>query len=641
MPSPQSQFCLPRRRRRAAASTLVLLAVATLSACGWGETAKPAPSPVPSVGSAAGRFVGSEACGSCHASEFEAWGKSSHRATLRPWSASEPLRAAGSHGPFHLGADGQATGPGTDGSPLTGRVEFLLGGRDREDVLVRLPDGRLQVFPLSYDVGKGVTFAPLTALAGGNAPPADTVEYWTRAGRNADLACYGCHATGQILTVAGRSPSGLALPASQLVETGVGCEACHGPGGPHIDAATKRQPSRSLVRLAKGTGAATSIATCASCHALREVLASPFSSAPAHRYGEPLTVASDPLLSVPSNFEFRDPLFPDFRPATFQQEAVAFGQNGCATKGGMVCASCHDPHAGGTVPALAAADGGDSICAPCHAPVVKAGREHAGRDPAAPGGRCLDCHMPATLRGPASSPSRDHLFAVATSEGRRRIARAVASARERGREGVTELGRQARDAGAPWFVRWASLQHLVAPMPGPVPLEAREAAKSALSDPDPALRRAAARALARIGDARDAEAIQRASSDEDPWVALDAARALGALGLPTAGGRLLQLLQRPDLAADARAQFAYGHACVVGQDHARGEKALRRALELNPYLLPAMNDLGLALVGQGRRDEARAVWRTALDVNPRLATARDNLAQLDQSRENQRENTDR
>jgi Flp pilus assembly protein TadD len=100
-------------------------------------------------------------------------------------------------------------------------------------------------------------------------------------------------------------------------------------------------------------------------------------------------------------------------------------------------------------------------------------------------------------------------------------------------------------------------------------------------------------------------------------------------------------VQRPDLVADARAQFAYGHACVVGQDHPRAERALRKALELNPYLLAAMNDLGLALVGQGRTDEARQVWKAALDVNPRLATARDNLEQIDQPRENKRESSER
>src|SRR5262249_37655809 len=156
-------------------------------------------------------------------------------------------------------------------------------------------------------------------------------------------------------------------------------------------------------------------------------------------------VAADPLLTIPSNFEFRDPFFEDLRPATYQQEAVAFGQNGCAAKGGMSCGSCHDPHAGGTVTALTAAAGGDAICAPCHAKVVARGREHAGP------GTCLDCHMPKTLRGPASSPVRDHTFAVEKAPARRAIARAVASARERGKSGMVELGKLAGDPGAPWF----------------------------------------------------------------------------------------------------------------------------------------------------------------------------------------------
>jgi predicted CXXCH cytochrome family protein len=587
--------------------------------------------------------VGSETCRPCHAREFELWSASGHREALRRWSPEIPLKAASPspRNAFRLREDGVASGPGTDGKEVTGRVEFVMGGRHRQDVLVRLPDGRLQVFPVSFDADQGAPFEPLVALAGGHAPPPDTVDFWMRAGRNADLACYGCHATGQVLTVAGKSPSGLALPASQFVETGVGCEACHGPGGPHVDAAREHKPSGSLVSLPKGVPGPESVATCASCHALRDLLPSPFAAAPAHPYGAPFTTASDPALSVPSNFEFRDPLFEDLRPATFQQEAIAFGQNGCARKGGMSCAACHDPHAGGTVPALTSPDGGDGICAPCHAPVVAAGRRHAGRSAEDAGGRCLDCHMPRTLRGPGSAPVRDHTFATARAPSRLTLARAVGRARGRGRDGMLELARVARDPSAPWFLRWASLQLLVAPEPGPVPQEVREAARAALTDPEPALRRAASRALARVGDARDGEAVHRATSDDDPWAALDAARALGALDVATAGGRLLQLLQRPDLVGDARAQLAYGHACVVGQDPVRGERALRKALELNPYMVAAMNDLGLALVAQGRSDEARAIWATALDVNPRLATARENLANLDQPRDSQRENKDR
>jgi cytochrome c-type biogenesis protein CcmH/NrfG len=63
----------------------------------------------------------------------------------------------------------------------------------------------------------------------------------------------------------------------------------------------------------------------------------------------------------------------------------------------------------------------------------------------------------------------------------------------------------------------------------------------------------------------------------------------------------------------------------VGQDAPRAETALRRALDVNPMIVPAINDLGLALLGQGKRDQAIAAWRRALDINPRFRPARQNL----------------
>jgi superkiller protein 3 len=100
---------------------------------------------------------------------------------------------------------------------------------------------------------------------------------------------------------------------------------------------------------------------------------------------------------------------------------------------------------------------------------------------------------------------------------------------------------------------------------------------------------------------------------------------MGLLGSPAVGARLLLLLKRPDLIADARAQYLFGHACLVGQDAPRAETALRRALVLNPMIVGAINDLGLALMGEGKDDEAIASWKRALDINPRFAAAQRNL----------------
>ncbi len=650
------------------ASILASAVTLALSGCGGGASSRsagPSPSPQPSaapvvaVGSASGRFVGSEACRSCHASEYDAWAKSRHRSTLRAATDSPAPRILGAklQAPYSAAADGTITGPGTDGKPVKGRAAFVIGGHRREDLLVRLDDGRIQVFPVSFDVDRGDTFEPLREIGGG-APPADVVEFWTRVGRNADVACYGCHATGQTVEVAARSPSGLVLPASKWVEPGVGCEGCHGPGGPHIDAAKAGSPAKGPILLgASAKGAATD--ACAACHGLREVLPSPFSDAPAHRYGQSITVAAEPVLSMGSNAEFREPYFADLRPSTYQQEAIAFGQSGCARKGGMTCAACHDVHSG-ELRAGVLDEKPSSPCASCHAEIAAAALKHSGHAPGTPGGRCLDCHMAPMLRGPGHRPARDHSMAPpiaeplhvpaacaachgsakdaakvsaawkqrvpsAASNRRAAIVAAVDQDNAGKAESSASLARLAASDDQGWFVRWASLQKVALGRSGPAPEPDLVPIRNALSDPNPAIRRAAARALGNRGRPVDAEALKRASDDPDPWAAIESAHALGVLGAPIAGARMLQLLSRPDLVADARAQYLYGHACLVGQDFPHAEQALRRALELNPIMVGAINDLGLALIGEGKKEPAIAAWNRALDLNPRFSAAKRNL----------------
>jgi tetratricopeptide (TPR) repeat protein len=149
--------------------------------------------------------------------------------------------------------------------------------------------------------------------------------------------------------------------------------------------------------------------------------------------------------------------------------------------------------------------------------------------------------------------------------------------------------------------------------------------RAALSDPNPALRRAAARGLGRFGRKTDFAVLAAARQDPDPWTALAAAQALAALGAPEAGTVLGEVALRPDLVDDARAQYAFGHAALLARDLRHAETALRRALGLNPLMVGARNDLGLCLVGQGNREGAIAEWMLALEINPRFASARQNL----------------
>ena len=150
--------------------------------------------------------------------------------------------------------------------------------------------------------------------------------------------------------------------------------------------------------------------------------------------------------------------------------------------------------------------------------------------------------------------------------------------------------------------------------------------RALLKDSNPSLRRAAARGLGRFGRSTDIDALRAAAQDFDPWTALAASHALLALRAPDADRVLDTVTSRADLADDARAQYTLGHRNLLAKDLAHAETTLRRALTLNPMMVGAMNDLGLCLMGQGHAREAVAEWRRALEINPRFAAARQNLA---------------
>lgn len=656
---------ISRRLRDPLSLSIVLLALGA-AACGRGDTppgggpsAPPGVATAP-VGGPGGHFVGSDACRDCHAAEFAGWTGSRHKSTLRPWKGGDPLPLfqAKLEAPYYLSPDGTVEGPSSGAGAAHGRIAYRFGGRHREELAVRLDDGRLQLFPIAYDVDRHASFEPLRELAGGASPPPDTVDFWTRVGRNVDLACYGCHATGQVVVSEGVSPEGLVLPGSRWIEPGVGCEACHGPGGAHVEAARAGHAATVRTALA-GAAPAAIVDACAACHGLREILPSPFSADPAHRDGAPLYQAADPLLSVGSNFEFREPFFGDLRPATYQQEAIAFSQSGCARKGGLTCSRCHDPHSGSPTSAVAGADGGDGLCASCHSAQAALGERHTLHAAGRPGGRCLDCHMATIVRGPASVAARDHTMAPPTAvagtipaacvschtdasavrevaEAWQRVKEGPAARRRRETgeaidgvetpKGLAALERIVLDADRGWFQRWASLQRIAGASTVRRDDVLAGALTGALADPNPALRRAAARAFGRFGRPTDFPALEKALEDRDPWTALAAAQALVALGAPSADAKLSGLLLRSDLVTDARMQYAFGHSRVLARDWDHAEPALRRAIELHPMMVGTISDLGVCLRAKGKKEEAEAAWRRALAINPRFTSARINLA---------------
>jgi predicted CXXCH cytochrome family protein len=161
---------------------------------------------------------------------------------------------------------------------------------------------------------------------------------------------------------------------SDLVEVGIGCEACHGGGREHATDPNVRmalEPTARWLDFALPSGTAEAqVRVCARCH---QVL---FSHYPFTWEGGRRTTGAGG--SHINSGEARD-----------------FLLGACA--GALACTRCHDPH-GGSDPAklrALATPAGNAICTDCHADLRDGARlrAHAHHEPEGAGGACIACHM--------------------------------------------------------------------------------------------------------------------------------------------------------------------------------------------------------------------------------------------------------
>lgn len=591
-------------------------------------------------------YVGSASCANCHGAEATAWAGSHHALA---WTEPTSDHVLGDFGNsvyddgttrarfFREGGRYMIETAGADGATRAFPVIGVAGWAPLQQYLLEPSPGRTQAFDLAWDIAGRRWFPVL-----GDLPPPGDGLHWTGPYKSWEARCAECHATG----FARHYDAATRTYAPTGAETGVGCEACHGPGAAHVRwAADGTAPAAGLtphgLTVDLSASAEAEVQQCATCHARREA------------FGD-----GNPLPGTPFHDAFGLSLlragvyFPDGSIDAEDYEYGSFLQSKMYAAG-VRCSNCHEPH-GATLRAE-----GNAVCTQCHAPAGNPAfpglRLAAYDDPAhtfhpagSPGSACVACHMP-TRTYMGVDVRRDHYFRVprpdlaaagvldacTTCHGDRgvdwaatEIARRFPDPVHRGPGYATTFAAARWDAASQGpallaiaegpgagIVR-ATAVELIPPISDPATIRRLTAL---LGDPDPLVRAAVARPLAGL-PAEQRLAIL-ASTLTDP---VRAVRIAGARALVEARGD-------DDALAAARAelttalatnadfpetQLQIGGLSLRMRDWARAEAAFQEAASLDPQLVDAWFMLVRIRAALGNRAGASAALAAALRANP-------------------------
>jgi len=367
-------------------------------------------------------YVSSRACQSCHPGEYASWHRSFHRTMTQlatPETVLAPLERA------RVIVDGRAIELERRGEEVWATLPdpdepFATAPLVRRQVLMTTGSHHYQAYWIRGRRGNELRLLPAVYLLGEKRfiPRRDAFLQPPSAHARAvrwNSNCVQCH------SVAGRpqhdEPSDRF--ATEAVELGIACEACHGPAEAHV--ARHRNPftrwSSRYGEAADDTivqpgrlGAERSSEVCAQCHSYfvprdeERWWQSGFSEI--YRPGQSLE-RSRLLLSYA---EHKDggAIDADFASVFWADGTIRIGgreHNGllasaCFQRGQgerkLGCLSCHSMHQSEPDDQLSAEARGDAACSRCHADIARQGSAHTHHRPESSGSRCYGCHMPFT-----------------------------------------------------------------------------------------------------------------------------------------------------------------------------------------------------------------------------------------------------
>ena len=573
-------------------------------------------------------FVDETKCASCHASQAAAFAKSNH-AKAMAIASDKSVRANFNNTSFeHNGLVSTffrqdkrffVRTEGPDGKQAEFEVKYTFAYEPLQQYLADIGGGRLQALDLAWDTEKQQWFW----LGDGKPAKPGSTFHWTGPFYRWNRTCIDCHSTD---SRANFQPETNEYKSS-YVATSIGCQSCHGAGAKHVAWAEEKSRDAKMSTPSNLGLSKADASACVACHARRTKLLD------GYQPGKPFLDYFSPALLRP------DLYFPDgqildevFEYGSFQQSKMA--------RAGVTCLDCHTQHEA----ALKAQ--GNALCTQCHtksAPerFVKYNRgrdfdtpAHTHHPVASTGGQCANCHMPERTYMKVD-PRRDHSFVIPRPD--LSAAYGTPNACTTCHEGKTNAW--AGENMDLWYGKaWRERPTTAHAFAGAAQnqLESIEPLRKIVADRQQAgiVRGSAVAAMSRVDGQTTGTDIMAAAADPDPLVRLGAAEA--AANLPPAQrlDAIANLLADDTRAVRVAAVTALGSTPSLGllgdarKNFDTAVEDLRAYVRANADVAETQNNFGTFLFGQQRAGEAEGAFRQAIILDPALAGARINLAEL-------------
>jgi hypothetical protein len=469
-------------------------------------------------------FVGSVRCQSCHTAEHASWSLKAHSVAMQEATSQTIL---GDFRDVTFEGDGISAmltqegarffveTPNAQGQNQKLSVDYVLGSKRSQEYLTQLPDGRLQILPLSYSIKAKRWFAPLSLTIGvlSRLSPFS----WTNARRTFNRECFDCHLTGMET----RYDTEQDRYQTQWVELGVSCEACHGPGKQHAEA-----PSKANILNPNALSQDRQLALCGRCHSSRTMHFSLFNSEHSFFPGDLYEDYFSPVNLGQLGPKGGPSFYPDARPKESGAEYQALLQSRCYQRSGMTCSTCHSEH-NETSPAS------NVLCGGCHTKELQALPQHSKHSVEGQAGQCVSCHMPKLISTLAGFTT-DHTIDIPNPDNTRDYDIPSACVQCHSDHPASWASKQFRFLyGAEALSRRSGLAKMF--LTAGEPKEAKQVKEKLIfllqdSQEAPLLRAVAASALSGYRDPLSVAALADALTDPAVWVRASAAVALATLG---------------------------------------------------------------------------------------------------------------